>query len=135
MFSDVGASSLVPPMRKLMLRITELFSFTKLICGRAGTWPGLWRIKKKIKKLPIGQNCINGIPFLINFHYNGRNVWTIFTEKDRIDVYSEEKRLSKGIYLRSKNGWVINPATSNGGEYVKAGNLLFLQEEVPNFYA
>lgn len=74
MFSDIGASSLVPPMRKLMLRITELFSFTKLICGRAGTWLGLWRIKKKIKKLPISQNCINGIPFLINFHYNGRNV-------------------------------------------------------------
>ena len=53
-------------------------------------------------------------------------------EKDYLNLYAGENGYNTGSYLFCKDGlW----SAMSEGEYIKAGKLLFMQEEVINFYA
>lgn len=66
--------------------------------------------------------------------YPNRTGWTIFTKKDRFDLFPEERCKNLGICLRCKDGWVVSRTNSVDGEYAKVGNCVFIQEEILNFY-
>ena len=67
--------------------------------------------------------------------YAGRSGWTMFTESSRLDLFPKKEYNDIGTYLRCKDGWSVSRTSSIDGKYIKVGKTLFLQEEVPQFYA
>lgn len=65
----------------------------------------------------------------------GGDGWIVFTEGDRLDLFAGENGMNEGTYIHCRGTYALSRETSTGGKYVKVGNLVFLQEEVPQFYA
>ena len=85
---------------------------------------------KNIETVEVGKgyNCLYS-------QREGGDGWILFTEKDRLDLFAGENGINEGTYIRCVGGYTLSRETSVGGYYTKAGDFIFLQEEVPNFYA